>query len=99
MKKLGRMFLVIILLFLVGTALNISNEAINQLTMQNREAVIGADYNNEEITIYLIGNSYVYLTDKFNDAADFAAYKINKMETLVVDHFIKCYKIFRAVFF
>lgn len=98
MIRFGRLLTIIMLLFLVGTALNVSNASINQLTMQDRAQVIGADRSGEKLNVYLLGNSYEYNPDKLQDMIESAAAKITEMANAVADHFRKCYKIFCAVF-
>lgn len=98
MIKFGRIFLIVLLFLLVGAALNTSNGAINQLTAQNHEAVIGADYNNDVVSIYLLGQSYDYSMDKLRGAVNYIELKTYQVVEKVVQHFIKCYRIFRAVF-
>lgn len=98
MIRLGRYFLIVLLLILIGAGLNISNGAINQLTAQNREAVIGANYNSDKVSVFLLGQSYAYGVDKLQEAVNLAEAKTHELVEIVVQHFIKCYRIFRAVF-
>ena len=64
----GRQYAIVFVLFIIiATALNISNGAINQLTGENRPAIIGADCQQSNICFYLLGKSYVYEGDKLQE--------------------------------
>lgn len=64
----GRQYAIVFaLLIMMVTALNISNGAINQLTGENRPAIIGADCQQSDICFYFLGKSYVYEGDKLQE--------------------------------
>ncbi|HNX29202.1 MAG TPA: hypothetical protein PKN87_07280 [Syntrophomonadaceae bacterium] len=98
MINLGRYLIVFLLLILVGTALNIGNGAINQLTGQNRQAVIGADYEQDSVFIYIMGESYAYDRDRLYERIDFIESKTRQSADNIIQYFIRYINIFQAVF-
>ncbi|NLB88846.1 MAG: hypothetical protein GX790_06415, partial [Syntrophomonadaceae bacterium] len=64
---LKKMVCVAILLLLVVCGLNISNQAINSLTMENRGPVFAINLDESNISIHLLGENHLYPKDKLSN--------------------------------
>ena len=60
--------LVLVLMCLIITGLNISNQGINHLTGQNREAVLGLSIDKKNINLHVLGERFSYCTDELVNA-------------------------------
>ena len=95
----GRQYAIVFaLLIMMVTALNMSNGAINQLTGENRPAIIGADYQQSNICFYLLGKSYVYEGDKLQELRTQADKQSRRLTEYITHYFSRYMEIFRAVF-
>ncbi len=98
MIRLGRYLALFILFILVVAALNISNGAINQLTGENRQAIIGADYKQDNICFYIMGQGYVYERDELSGIVRTAERSSRQLVESIMQYSIRYVKIFQAVF-
>ena len=98
MIKWGRFAVLLLLLILTATALNASNGAINQLTGENRPAIIGADCKHSNIHLHFLGKSYVYEQDKLQETLDKMGQHSRRSPEYITQYFAKYMRIFRAVF-
>lgn len=95
----GRQYAIVFaLLIMMVTALNISNGAINQLTGENRPAIIGADYQQSNICFYLLGKSYIYEGDKLQELRTQADKQSRRLTGYLTHYFNRYMEIFQAVF-
>jgi len=62
--RLHQLLILAGLIFLVIIGLNTSNQGINSLTRDERQAVLDLDYNQGEIRVDALGNSYDYSLDR-----------------------------------
>jgi len=98
MIRIKRYLAFFILFILVAAALNISNEAINQLTGANRQAIIGADYKQDNICFYIMGQSYVYERDELSEIGHTFERSSRQLMESIMQYSSGYVKIFHAVF-
>lgn len=70
MLQAGRWGLVILILALVITGLNISNEGMNQLTGEQRKEITAVDYGPEHISFLWLGQEYNYPRENLHKIPD-----------------------------
>lgn len=98
MGKISRTFLVLVLIMLVVLGLNASNKGINQLTMENREAVIGLNVETENPGMFIMGEKYDLQKDKIIDSVSPWWQKGKNILVQCREYFSKIWMIFKAVF-
>lgn len=98
MIRLRHYIILCILCMLVVTALNISNGAINQLTGENRQAIIGVDYGQDNICFYMMGQSYDFDRDELYRVVQEARGSSHQLADSIMQYFIRYVKIFQVVF-
>ena len=64
------------LILLVITGLNTSNQGINSLTRDEGQAVLNLDYNQGDIRLDALGNSYNYSLDRLDTDLQSAGHNI-----------------------
>lgn len=79
------------LILLVITGLNTSNQGINSLTRDEGQAVLNLDYNQGDIRLDALGNSYNYSLDRLDTDLQSAGHNI-------IDYLKRIWIIFDAVF-
>lgn len=94
MKRLGQLFLVGVILTLVIYGLNISNEAINQLTASERPPVIALQTDSSQLELHIAGEQYAMDGDKLDKAESFIKNAFDK----AVNHLCRIWAIFKVVF-
>lgn len=85
--------MVIIVVILVIMGLNLSNHGINQLTMENRGAVLDIKLDKGDIVFTALGKDYVYERGKVELKKEIYELKVG-----VEKYFYKIWRIFNAVF-
>ncbi len=98
MIKWMRLAVLSLLFILIAMALNISNGAINQMTGENRQAIIGIDYKHSDMCFHFMGKSYVYDQDRLQEALDQIEKRNRQMAEYMTQYFTRYMRIFRAVF-
>lgn len=93
MARTGRWFMVIIVIILVIMGLNLSNHGINQLTMENRGAILDVRLYKGDIVFTALGKDYVYERDKVE-----LKKQVYDLIVGVEKYFHKIWRIFNAVF-
>lgn len=91
-----RFILVLILIYLVIAGLNISNQGINNLSMEDRGPVAGISYDSNNLEMQLMGKEYSH-HQLLDDYAYLVEKGRNEMRD-VNDYFGKMWRIFKAVF-
>lgn len=86
------------LIFLVIIGLNTSNQGINSLTREERQAVLNLDYNQGDIKVEALGNSYDYSLDKLGTDLQSMGGKTKELFYDIIDYLKKIWTIFDAVF-
>jgi len=86
------------LILLVITGLNTSNQGINSLTRDERQAVLNLDYNQGDIRVDALGNSYNYSMDRLGTDVYRIGNKTIELSTDIKDHLKRIWIIFDAVF-
>ncbi|NLG33052.1 MAG: hypothetical protein GX550_05990 [Syntrophomonadaceae bacterium] len=59
-----RVSLIALLIIMVITGLNISNQALNQLTLSDKGPVIGVGWDDNRPVLYLLGDKYRLSLDR-----------------------------------
>ncbi|MDD2587165.1 MAG: hypothetical protein PHT79_11945 [Syntrophomonadaceae bacterium] len=98
MGKISRALLVLVLIIFVGLGLNASNQGINQLTMENRESVIGLNLEPETPGMLIMGEKYDLQRDKIISCVSPWWQKGKDIFVRCQEHFSKIWRIFKAVF-
>lgn len=96
---LKRMFCIVIILFLVISALNISNQAINSLTMENRGPIFAVNLDEQDISIYLLGQNHLYSKDKLINTITLGSDYSHRIYDKVSSYLYKIWKISNVIFF
>ncbi|MBP8820207.1 MAG: hypothetical protein KBG91_07275 [Syntrophomonadaceae bacterium] len=86
------------LIILVIMGLNTSNQGINSLTREGRQAVLNLDYNQGDIKVDALGNSYDYSVDRLGTDLKLVGEKTRVYFYDVTDYLKKIWIIFDAVF-
>lgn len=95
MKRLGQLLLIGLILTLVVIGLNISNEAINQLTASERPALLAVQAYTGQVDIQWVGEHYVVQTDKLSD---FHITTLSGTIEKVINYLHKIWVIFKTIF-
>lgn len=82
------------LVFLVVLGLNTSNQGINNLTREERQAVLNVDYSEGDIRVEALGNSHSYSLDRLNTSLP----GLKQQGRSVINYLKKIWTIFDAVF-
>lgn len=98
MGKVSRTLLVLVLIILVVLGLNASNQGINQLTMENRQSVIGLNLKTETPSMLIMGETYDLQGDKIIDCVSPWWQKGKDILIRCQEYFSKIWRIFKAVF-
>jgi len=86
------------LILLVIMGLNTSNQGINSLTRDEQAAVFNLDYNQGNIRVDALGNSYDYSLDRLGTNLKLVGNKTRVYFYDVTDYLKKIWIIFDAVF-
>lgn len=86
------------LILLVITGLNTSNQGINSLTRDEHPAVLNMDYNQGNISVDALGNSYYYSLDRLGTNLQSAGDKARGYFHDITDYLKRIWIIFDAVF-
>lgn len=93
-----RLLMIIGLVILVVLGLNTSNQGINNLTREERGAVLDLDRNGSSVVLEAIGNSYYYSLDKLAPSIPWVKDKGQGIITGWIEYLKKIWIIFDAVF-
>ena len=85
------------LVFLVITALNISNQAVNDLTSQKGGKLLSVGMQEGNLNMDIFGNSYVVNMDKLKEK-NYMEHKIENTTEQIAAHFTKSWRIFKVLF-
>ncbi len=96
--RLRQLFIIAGLICLVIMGLNISNQGINSLTREERQAVLNLDYNQGDIRVDALGNSYNYSLDRLGIDLQSAGNKTRGLFYDTIDYLKRIWIIFEAVF-
>lgn len=96
--RLKQLFILAGLIFLVIMGLNTSNQGINSLTREERQAVLNLDYQQGDIRVDALGNSYNYSLDKLGTDLKSAGNKTRELFYDTTDYLKRIWIIFDAVF-
>ncbi|MBO8159160.1 hypothetical protein [Thermosyntropha sp.] len=93
MARIDRLFVIIVIVLLVAMGLNISNYGINQLTMEDRGAVIDVEVDEGKLVFTFLGSDYAIKVDKQEIVSSLKEiiYRVEK-------HFYRIRHIFEVVF-
>jgi len=94
MSRFGQVLLIGLILTLTICGLNISNEAINQLTASQRPPVIGLRADESKVEFHVAGQQYTVAGDKLQRAE--AVVKTAYEKT--VNHLERIWSIFKVLF-
>lgn len=86
------------LAILVVLGLNTSNQGINSLTRQERQAVLDVDYSKGDIRVEALGNSYSYAWDRLDTTWLDLKQRSRDAVTGLIDYLKRIWTIFDAVF-
>jgi hypothetical protein len=86
------------LILLVIMGLNTSNQGINSLTLDERQSILNLDYNQGDIRIDALGNSYNYSLDRLGTDFKSAGNKAGEVFYDTIDYLKRIWIIFDAVF-
>lgn len=98
MKRVCQLFLIGLVLTLVICGLNISNEAINQLTASQRPPVIDMQASSSQWEFNIAGQQYLVDTDKFDQLSKTVETTVETAFEKVINYLYKIWAIFRVVF-
>ncbi|MDD2372911.1 MAG: hypothetical protein WC109_10210 [Syntrophomonadaceae bacterium] len=96
--RLHQLLILAGLIFLVIIGLNTSNQGINSLTRDERQAVLDLDYNQGEIRVDALGNSYDYSLDRLGSNVYRIGNKARELPTDITNYLKRIWIIFDAVF-
>jgi hypothetical protein len=96
--KFYQIFILGGLILLVIMGLNTSNQGINSLTLDERQAVLNLDYNQGDIRVDALGNSYNYSLDRLGTNVYLIGNKARELSTNIMDYLKRIWIIFDAVF-
>lgn len=88
-----------IILLLVISALNISNQAINSLTMENRGPIFAFNLDGQDINIQLLGQNHFYSKDKLTSVITLASNYSYQFYDEVASYLYKIWNISNVLFF
>ena len=94
MRRIYQLFFVGLVLTLVILGLNISNEAINQLTVSQRPPIIDLQASSSQLVFHIAGQQYDLDADKLGQAGPVMASLFDR----VVEYLHKIWRIFQVVF-
>jgi len=94
MNRIYQFLLIGLVLTLVILGLNISNEAINQLTVSQRPPIIDVQSSSSQLVFHLVGQQYDLDADKLSQAYTVMASWFER----VVEYLHKIWRIFQVVF-
>ena len=94
MKRIYQLFLIGLVLTLVILGLNISNEAINQLTVSQRPPIIDVQASSSQLVFHIAGQQYDLDVDKLGQASTVMAGLFDR----AVEYLHKIWRIFQVVF-
>ena len=83
----------VLIIFLLAAALNISNEAINQLTGEERKAMADVHIDDRNINLMLMGEEY-----QVSDPLETSRQLFDCCCSSIRNHLLSIWIIFRAVF-
>jgi hypothetical protein len=86
------------LILLVIMGLNTSNQGINSLTRDEGQAVFNLDYNEGDIRVDALGNSYNYSLDRLGTDIYRIGNKARELPTDITNYLKRIWIIFDAVF-
>lgn len=86
------------LIFLVIMGLNTSNQGINSLTREERQAVFDLGYDQEKIRVDVLGNSYTYSLDRLGSDLHLLGNKSRKLFNDTTDYLKRIWVIFDTIF-
>ncbi|HQD91404.1 MAG TPA: hypothetical protein PLP71_10355 [Syntrophomonadaceae bacterium] len=98
MKRVCQLLLTGLVLTLVICGLNVSNEAINQLTANQRPPVIHMQADESQWEVYIAGQQYLVNTDKLAQVNEQVETTVKNACKKVIDYLYKIWAIFRVVF-
>jgi hypothetical protein len=86
------------LILLVIMGLNTSNQGINSLTRNEGQAVFNLDYNEGDIRVHALGNSYNYSLDRLGTDLQLVGNKARELPNDITNYLKRIWIIFDAVF-
>lgn len=86
------------LILLVIMGLNTSNQGVNSLTREEGQAVFNLDYNEGDIRVDALGNSYNYSLDRLGTDVYRIGNKAREFPTDITNYLKRIWIIFDAVF-
>jgi hypothetical protein len=98
MKRVCQLFLIGLVLTLVICGLNISNEAMNQLTASQRPPVIDLQASSAQLEFHIAGQQYLVDRDKFDQIATTVETTVETTFRKIINYLYKIWAIFRVVF-
>ncbi len=97
-KSLVRFVMIALVIFLVISGLNISNQAINSLTGENRKPILNYEVVGQDLSLYILGNTYVFSGEKLGQ-------KISQLRNFSIsiyhrgsDYLHKIWHIYQVIF-
>ncbi|HBQ27684.1 MAG TPA: hypothetical protein DD791_14920 [Syntrophomonas sp.] len=96
--KLRQLLIITGLICLVIMGLNISNQGINSLTREERQAVLNLNYQQGNIRIDALGSSYKYSLDRLGTDIYRIGKKARELSNDITDYLKRIWIIFDAVF-
>lgn len=93
------MVCVAILLLLIISGLNISNQAINSLTMENRGPVFAINLDESNISIHLLGENHLYSKDKLAGVITVGSEYSRRAYDEVYNYLYRIWNISNIIFF
>lgn len=98
MRNLCQLVLVGMIMLLVITGLNTSNDAINQLTAHQRAPVIAVQYKQETIHMQLAGEEYKLSLDRLTKTSTGETLSFKKIYHDTIRYLQKIWLIFQVLF-
>ncbi|HZK43848.1 MAG TPA: hypothetical protein VFC73_06120 [Syntrophomonadaceae bacterium] len=88
-----------VIILLITISLNISNQAINSLTMENRGPVLSCKLDGQDLSVVFLGKNHVYSGDKLNGKVIVASNYLHLAYNEIKDYLYKIWNISNIILF
>ncbi len=92
MRSIGISMVLVLIITLMAAALNISNEGINQLTGEERKAVIAVDIDDSNIYLQMLGEEY-----QISEPAEKSSHLYDQYRSSIRNYLLNIWIVFDAV--
>ncbi len=97
-KRLFCFAVPVCIILLVIAGLNVSNQAINSLTMEERAPVFACNLVGQELSVYILGKNYVYsgenISRKINSVSNYSI----SFYSMTRDHLYRIEHLYQVIF-